>query len=505
MSYSTFPKIWYFLHQVCDNVVDCRRSYADESLCTIGECPKNCVCQSGMVSCVKQELYVPPPTIGPGNKYIQLSYNYISEDRLNTFYLPHLVILNISHNRISNLMSLPFFSIVTLQTLDLSSNQLNRIYKKAFTKLPSLRKLYLENNKLHLFDNGALLFKQTLWVLHIQNNTLHFSNRGYNFEIEVIHIKSDLNMVCCHVSILYQNDSCTKVKCHRLIPNTDQPVAIFIMTSIVIISAAASFSVSIIFQRRQRMMSKAKHHNTGSGIGMILLSFNFHKTIVNMLVTVYLIIIFHRDFVLKSDFHLESTRFYESHTCAFIGLIAFFCYLFLTLVTNMETILGTMIVRQSFGTVQNRQSRFRITLAVIWITSVLITIFIGFLEIDNLCLRLHPIGGGTIGYSWVAFSLLPLVTLILLMAKAGILVYQIVRSKRKVGRKSFTSIEMTTFKRLIISSCLYGGYYVQILVISIWGLSTESTSMDTAGWVAFVAVPSIHVFDPVAIITTILT
>ena len=490
---------------MCDNVVDCRRSYADESLCTIGECPKNCVCHSGMVSCVKQELYVPPPTIGPGNKYIQLSDNYISEDRLNTFYLPHLVILNISHNRISNLMSLPLLSIVTLQTLDLSSNQLNRIYKKAFTKLPSLRNLYLENNQLLLFDNGALLFKHNLWVLHIQNNTLHFSNRGYNFEIEVIHIKSDLNMVCCHVSILYRDDSCTKVKCHRLIPNTDQPVAMFIMTNIVLISAAAAFSVSVVLERRRRTMSKSNRQKIRSVIGRILLSFNFHKTIVNMLATVYLIIIFHHDLVLKSDFHLESTRFYESHTCAFIGLIAFFCYLFLALVTNMETILGTMIVRQSLGAVQNRQSRFRITLAFSWIASVLTTIFVGFLEIDNLCLRLHPIGGGTIGYSWVAFSLLPLITLILLMAKAGILVYQIVRSKRKVGRKSFTSIEMTTFKRLMVTTCLYSGYYVQILVISIWGLSTESTSMDMAGWVAFVAVPSIHVIDPVAIITTILT
>jgi Leucine-rich repeat (LRR) protein len=84
-----------------------------------------------------------------------------------------LNILDLNHNRISEIESDTFFYTKNLESLNLSNNLIQKVNKRAFRKLKQLREVLLKNNKLvsierHIFKNLA-----NLTVIDLSHNFIH--------------------------------------------------------------------------------------------------------------------------------------------------------------------------------------------------------------------------------------------------------------------------------------------------------------------------------------------
>lgn len=91
----------------------------------------------------------------------------------NTFKgLIRLVLLNLSHNRITKLNAEIFSDLYTLQILNLRYNQIEQLTDGTFTPMNNLHTLLLSHNKLKLLDGSSLKGLYVLSLLSIDNNVL---------------------------------------------------------------------------------------------------------------------------------------------------------------------------------------------------------------------------------------------------------------------------------------------------------------------------------------------
>ncbi|XP_068143053.1 toll-like receptor 6 [Drosophila tropicalis] len=106
---------------------------------------------------------------------LDLSMNQITStwiDR-NTFVgLIRLVLLNLSHNKLSKLEPEIFSDLYTLQILNLRHNQLENIAADTFAPMNNLHTLLLSHNKLKYLDAYALNGLYVLSLLSLDNNEL---------------------------------------------------------------------------------------------------------------------------------------------------------------------------------------------------------------------------------------------------------------------------------------------------------------------------------------------
>uniref|UniRef100_A0A1B0F9C3 TIR domain-containing protein n=1 Tax=Glossina morsitans morsitans TaxID=37546 RepID=A0A1B0F9C3_GLOMM len=106
---------------------------------------------------------------------LDLSYNQITStwiDR-NTFVgLIRLVLLNLSHNKLTKLEPEIFTDLYTLQILNLRHNQLENIAAETFAPMNNLHTLLLSHNKLKYLDAYALNGLYVLSLLSLDNNNL---------------------------------------------------------------------------------------------------------------------------------------------------------------------------------------------------------------------------------------------------------------------------------------------------------------------------------------------
>ncbi|XP_066586949.1 uncharacterized protein [Prorops nasuta] len=99
---------------------------------------------------------------------------YISDNELA--YIPHvcelsnLETLDLSENRISNVLSDAFCGLQKLETLYLNRNKINIVKDKAFENLISLRYLDLSENVLHFLPDNWMSPQSNLKVLLLQSN-----------------------------------------------------------------------------------------------------------------------------------------------------------------------------------------------------------------------------------------------------------------------------------------------------------------------------------------------
>uniref|UniRef100_A0A1I8PD85 TIR domain-containing protein n=1 Tax=Stomoxys calcitrans TaxID=35570 RepID=A0A1I8PD85_STOCA len=106
---------------------------------------------------------------------LDLSYNQITStwiDRSTFVGLIRLVLLNLSHNKLTKLDAEIFTDLYTLQILNLRHNQLENIAAETFAPMNNLHTLLLSHNKLKYLDAYALNGLYVLSLLSLDNNHL---------------------------------------------------------------------------------------------------------------------------------------------------------------------------------------------------------------------------------------------------------------------------------------------------------------------------------------------
>ncbi|KAJ8938960.1 hypothetical protein NQ318_019416 [Aromia moschata] len=138
------------------------------------KCPDYCKCDVfetlRRATCQNKKLYSIEIDIPPQAEILDLAYNQISELGSNIFLeigLGNLKLLNLSHNKVSQIHLNGFQGLTNLKTLDLSFNMMRYFTEHWFVSLNSLRELYLRGNNLKSINEEPSLNLPHLRVLDI--------------------------------------------------------------------------------------------------------------------------------------------------------------------------------------------------------------------------------------------------------------------------------------------------------------------------------------------------
>ena len=105
-------------------------------------------------------------------KDLNLSNNYIQEVPLVLKKLQNLLSLDLSGNRISEVIERSFKDLQQLTVLNLAHNEIETISKEVFKYLTMLRVLNLSENKIRTIENGAFDHNQNLKAIRVDDNRL---------------------------------------------------------------------------------------------------------------------------------------------------------------------------------------------------------------------------------------------------------------------------------------------------------------------------------------------
>ncbi|KAJ8984973.1 hypothetical protein NQ317_007843 [Molorchus minor] len=138
------------------------------------KCPDYCKCDVfetlRRATCEHKKLYSIEIDIPPQAEILDLAFNQISELGRNIFLeigLTNLKLLNLSHNKVSQIHLSGFEGLTNLKTLDLSFNMLRYFNEHWFVSLNSLQELYLKGNNLKSINDEPSLNLPHLRVLDI--------------------------------------------------------------------------------------------------------------------------------------------------------------------------------------------------------------------------------------------------------------------------------------------------------------------------------------------------
>lgn len=104
-------------------------------------------------------------------KELDMSYNRITELLDSTFFWAiDLEIIKLEKNRINRLERLAFHGLISLRTLSLAHNQLEILAPGTFDVMPRLRILYLQSNRIRIIDVKLFARNTELRDLQMQDN-----------------------------------------------------------------------------------------------------------------------------------------------------------------------------------------------------------------------------------------------------------------------------------------------------------------------------------------------
>lgn len=106
-------------------------------------------------------------------KFVDLSYNLISDIDTKSFILPKLNVLLLTGNQLKELPGRSFVGLNRLETLDLSANQISTIHREAFFGLLNLKHLRLHSNRLKQVPTLSFFHLQCLATLNMADNNLN--------------------------------------------------------------------------------------------------------------------------------------------------------------------------------------------------------------------------------------------------------------------------------------------------------------------------------------------
>ncbi|KPP63415.1 amphoterin-induced protein 3-like [Scleropages formosus] len=151
-----------------------------------GSCPPGCLCASDILTCVSQGLEQLPSQMPVTTAVLDLSHNRLTQ--LEDGGLAGLLRLNalrLAHNRLARLLNGAFRGVGRgLRHLDLSSNELHVIEHHYFQDLGVLEELLLFNNRIVRIESRALIGLSHLRKVYLSHNRLtdfpFFSIKGHS-------------------------------------------------------------------------------------------------------------------------------------------------------------------------------------------------------------------------------------------------------------------------------------------------------------------------------------
>ncbi|XP_073430761.1 slit homolog 2 protein isoform X1 [Dendrobates tinctorius] len=146
----------------------------DDNTCSpLARCPAECTCLDTVVRCSNKGLKALPKGIPKDVTELYLDGNLFTLVPKELSSYRHLMLMDLSNNRISTLSNQSFSNMTQLLTLILSYNRLRCIPIKAFDGLNSLRLLSLHGNDISTIPQGAFNDLSSLSHLAIGANPLY--------------------------------------------------------------------------------------------------------------------------------------------------------------------------------------------------------------------------------------------------------------------------------------------------------------------------------------------
>ncbi|XP_055856940.1 leucine-rich repeat protein SHOC-2 isoform X2 [Episyrphus balteatus] len=139
------------------------------------KCPNDCICRNDNknISCSGMDLTSIPTDIPPTAVILDLSHNKISEIPVGVFSSnKKLMEINLDSNMITHIDKEVFNSLSNLDRLSLANNKLTDISADTFSDATELRVLNLSNNSIILPKEGSFLNQPALRELLLRNSSL---------------------------------------------------------------------------------------------------------------------------------------------------------------------------------------------------------------------------------------------------------------------------------------------------------------------------------------------
>ncbi|KAF1379511.1 hypothetical protein PFLUV_G00176800 [Perca fluviatilis] len=138
------------------------------------ECPEDCACSTPeSILCFLRRSSTIPKGVPPSTKSLYLFANGIEGLTTEDFDgLENLEMLDLSQNKLTELIDRVFEPLTSLRNLDLSSNQITHISEECFQGMALLERLYLYSNHIETIHPAAFNGLEHLLELKLQGNQL---------------------------------------------------------------------------------------------------------------------------------------------------------------------------------------------------------------------------------------------------------------------------------------------------------------------------------------------
>ena len=493
---------------MCDGHRDCGISWDDEhvNMCQFSQCPVNCRCWSGILSCVNVEKLPQHMNRIYG---LSLKRSNINWENMYTIEGSYLIHLNVSENQISSLQLTNAevdLNWPLLQVIDVSNNLLTHLNKGAF-RFPRLKRLYATNNAIISIENNFIHQNHQLWILDIRFNKIQ-PRREFHLDVHINLILSDLSKECCHPFGLSQ---CPGIKCSKFITTISTECNIIIMS---VISLVISTLALTLLSSQSYKLCISERDNSRWRITCfvtnLVFTYEFQKWFAISLTLVYLVGVKCADISIGVTFLAYAGVWYTSLMCHVIGvssLVAYFLPLYTDLIHNILAIYRLHRMRNKLAHSLNKL-RVNVELVLVWTLTVVSVIGIGKAtqSNDNYCMILHPLSAtGNPGIAEIiVFLLITPFAVILFVTKCILLLVVIKTSMKGASRFQYTRVEVDMFKRLVL--LIPGEVILRLLltVICVVGFTTAAPFIGRE-WVTFLVIPLQHAVNTLSSIAYLVT
>ena len=326
-------------------------------------CNGLCSCNGHIIDCKKRKLTTLPGSIyntNPQIRVLLLSENTLSLKPTDFQGLHWLSRLNISHNRLSQIVPL-FSDLANLLILDLSYNNIQSLTTNStFAGLLSLQVLDLSNNFIQTIRKETFAGLISLRHLILHNNQLNdFTLDAFSSLVTLAELNSDEYKFCC---IATQVDVCTPEadefsSCEDLMANFPLQISIWVLGFL-------AFGGNLFVMIWRAVTEKFRVSS--------FLIFNLGAS--DFLMGLYLLIIASADVHYRGSYIMYSDSWRLGPLCSLAGVLATLSseasVYMLTIITLDRVI--TLVFPFKWGTL--RMKHVKILVAVGWVAAFLISI-----------------------------------------------------------------------------------------------------------------------------------